>query len=192
MLYHQKLIYRMIDSCNNYQKLYKINKGINTIIKIVQNNTLSSIPTIIKKLISNDRENNIFKTNIKSTSEENSNDDHVEDYKLKNIKRTIKLQFKILMSIIAHKMDPVQRAGETTESNKRDAKRFGRSLVKCLKFTTLTTMILKMILNQIKPILETSITSTNSIENQSTTNMNDKTHVSNIASCTNSQQTRFR
>ena len=46
---------------------------------------------------------------------------------LNKLKKDIKLEIKtLLMSTIAHQMDPIQRAGQTITSNIRDAKKFGR------------------------------------------------------------------
>ncbi|CAI27849.1 Hypothetical protein ERGA_CDS_03970 [Ehrlichia ruminantium str. Gardel] len=43
------------------------------------------------------------------------------------LKKDIKLEIKtLLMSTIAHEMDPIQRAGQTITSNIRGAKKFGR------------------------------------------------------------------
>ncbi|WDM84854.1 hypothetical protein K6025_03035 [Ehrlichia sp. JZT12] len=127
----QKLIHKMVDDCNNYKKLCKINKNITTLLKIAQNNSLlKDLSTMKQKSRSATIENNLSPTNNIDIPEKDSNS--VGNKEIKNIKGVIKLKLQILMSVIAHKMDPKQRAGETAASNKRDAKKFGRSQAKVL------------------------------------------------------------
>ncbi|WP_235111314.1 hypothetical protein [Ehrlichia muris] len=151
MLQQKKLIYQMIDKCNSYQKLYTAEKRISALLKIAQDESLLENLSITKQESSKEK----AETHVNQTPNVLILENNNEHEEITNIKNNIKLKLNILMSVIAHKMDPVQRAGETAESNKRDAKNFGRSKQDS---SSLTIALLKTILNQIKLILEVAIT----------------------------------
>ncbi|WP_230957224.1 hypothetical protein [Ehrlichia ruminantium] len=76
---------------------------------------------------------------------------------LNTVKKDIKVEIRsLLMSTIAHQMDPTQRAGQTITSNIRDAKKFGRGSQakkksgykskKKINFLKLLNLLLKLIL----------------------------------------------
>ncbi|WP_235424738.1 hypothetical protein [Ehrlichia minasensis] len=105
-----KAIYHHIDRSENikellyaYKKLIKIKKYLYKTKKISKKiNTIS-----IKKKLCKEHKKNNLSTHIK-----------------KEIKKEIRT---LLMSTIAHEMDPVQRPGQTVDSNMRGARKFGRS-----------------------------------------------------------------
>ncbi|AAZ68422.1 hypothetical protein [Ehrlichia canis] len=182
----------MIDSCNNYHKLCKIDKEIITLLRIAQDESLLNAFSEVKHEASKEEQ----KLEIE---EENNvlileNDDNNKD--TEEIKNHIKLKLNILMSVIAHKMDPVQRAGETAQSNTKDSKKFGRSAAQDL--SVVTTALFKMILNQIKLILEVAITNEKS-ENQQFgfqkelhIDPEQQSHLPNLVSQEDNQQSRSR
>ncbi|ABD44681.1 hypothetical protein ECHHL_0587 [Ehrlichia chaffeensis str. Heartland] len=198
MLQQQKLIYKIIDRCNNYQKLCRIEKEISALLKITQDKSLLNSFSTIKQVSSKEYlkkegkqeeiqeenaelENNIsYRINI---SDNNENNEEIE-----NIKNLIKLKLNILMSVIAHEMDPVRRAGETAASNRKDAKKFGRSTKDS---SSLAIVLLKMILNQVKLILEVATTNSKDenqkIENQKDMDTEQKLHLPNLIQKENQQ-----
>ena len=178
----------MIDNCNDYHKLCKIQKEISTLIEVTKDRSL------LKNLSDVKHERQYTSTYDLTSHNTNKLDQQPDspssEADVDKIKDNIKLQLNILKSMIAHKMDPVQRAGETVKSNSKDAKKFGRS-TKEDKSSTMLTMLLKVIVNQIKLILSVAIT-TNSIENQKNTETDYKPqYLSNMLSNTN-QQSRSR
>ena len=105
-----KAIYHHIDRLDNikellytYKKLIKIKKYLYKIKKISKKINIISIK---KKLCKEHKKNNL------------------SIYIKKEIKKEIKT---LLMSTIAHEMDPIQRPGQTVDSNIRGARKFGRS-----------------------------------------------------------------
>ncbi|WP_230957614.1 hypothetical protein [Ehrlichia ruminantium] len=145
----------MIDNCNDHKKLCKIQQEISTLIELTRDRSLLDNISDIKHEEPNDKSNNHKSHNAnKSDKEPESN---VADANLKKIKDNIKLQLNILKSVIAHKMDPIQRAGETIKSNNKDAKKFGRP-IKGNNSSNMITALLKMVVNQIKLILSVAIT----------------------------------
>ncbi|KJV65996.1 MULTISPECIES: hypothetical protein [Ehrlichia] len=103
-----KAIYNHINKCDNtnelvyiYKKLIKTEKYLNKRKKVSKNIDIHNVKKIPKEL----KKNNL------------------SIYIKKEIKREIKT---LLMSTIAHEMDPTQRAGQTVASNIRGAKKFGR------------------------------------------------------------------
>ncbi|ABD45473.1 hypothetical protein ECHHL_0588 [Ehrlichia chaffeensis str. Heartland] len=104
-----KAIYHHIDISDNinellyaHKKLIKIKKYLNKTKKISQNINVFNI-----------------KKNLYQESKKNNS--------VICIKKEIKKEIKtLLMSTIAHEMDPTQRAGQTITSNIRGAKKFGR------------------------------------------------------------------
>ena len=193
----QQQIYKMIDSCNNYHKLCKINKEIIALLKIAQDKSLLNAFSEVKHEAPKE-EQKTEKQELESEQENSvlmlENDENNKD--TEEIKNQIKLKLNILMSVIAHKMDPVQRAGETAQSNKKDSKRFGRSAAKDLSIVT--TALFKMILNQIKLILEVAITNDKS-ENQQLSPQKEihidpeqQSHLPNLTFQEDNQQSRSR
>ena len=184
MLRQQKLIYQMIDQCNSYQKLCTAEKRISALLKITQDESLLQNLSITKQEAPKE------KVEIHSNQTPNilileNNNEHEE---ITNIKNNIKLKLNILMSVIAHKMDPVQRAGETAESNKKDAEKFGRSKKDS---SSLTITLLKTILNQIKLILEVAITN-QKIEYHEDINIEQQPYLPNLEFQKGNQQDRSR
>ncbi|AHX04220.1 hypothetical protein [Ehrlichia japonica] len=177
----------MIDKCNNYQKLCIAEKRISALLKIIQDESLLQNLSITKQESSKEKAEIYSNQTPNVLILENNN----ENEETKNIKNNIKLKLNILMSVIAHKMDPVERAGETAESNKKDAKNFGRSKKDS---SSLTIALLKTILNQIKLILEVAITN-QKIEDYKDMNMNieqQQPYLPNLEIQKDNQQGRSR
>ncbi|AHX04934.1 hypothetical protein [Ehrlichia japonica] len=103
-----KAIYNHIDKSDNINQLLYIHKKLIKIEKYLNKQ---------KKL-----SKNIDTHNVKKKHKELKRN-NLPTYIKKETKREVKT---LLMSTIAHEMDPTQRAGQTMASNIRGAKKFGR------------------------------------------------------------------
>ncbi|WP_395877438.1 hypothetical protein [Ehrlichia muris] len=104
-----KAIYNHIDKSDNINQLLYIHKKLIKIKKYLNKQ---------KKL-----SKNIDIHNVKKNTHKEFKRNNLPTYIKKEIKREVKT---LLMSTIAHEMDPTQRAGQTVASNIRGAKKFGR------------------------------------------------------------------
>ncbi|WDM84853.1 hypothetical protein K6025_03030 [Ehrlichia sp. JZT12] len=140
-----KAIYYHIDRSDNFKELSCTYKKLITIKRHLYK--IKKIPKNIK----------IF--NIKKKK-------YNQHVLLNNIKRELKLEIKtLLMSTIAHEMDPTQRAGQTISSNIKSAKKFGRGNKARKKNGRKSNILLKLLnflLNLILP-MPPSILNTNLI-----------------------------
>ncbi|CAI27850.1 Hypothetical protein ERGA_CDS_03980 [Ehrlichia ruminantium str. Gardel] len=184
----EKLIYKMIDRCNDYQKLCKIQKEISTLVKITRDKSLLKNLSDVKHEKTNTHTNDVTNHSTKKLDQQLDNPHHEDD--INKIKNNIKLQLNMLKSMIAHRMDPVQRAGETVKSNNKDAKKFGRS-TKENKSSNMLTALLKMIVNQITLILSIAVTHDTTEHKKNTEPEYRPQYLSNMLS-NNSQKTRSR
>ncbi|XGA08762.1 MAG: hypothetical protein U0X86_001075 [Wolbachia endosymbiont of Xenopsylla cheopis] len=165
----EQIVDEEISKIDSYQKLMQLKRSIDSLIEILYSNaSFSDIETELEttkhtqaKLESQkrvqDKKRKIIESIITYVAmqqqEADGNASHLNHIEKENtdideVKNKLKLQVKeVLFAVLANRMDPEKRAGETESSNAKDAKRYGREDEDHKQQSNIFSSLLKLLLN---------------------------------------------
>ncbi|GHM57965.1 MAG: hypothetical protein sL5_01210 [Candidatus Mesenet longicola] len=165
----EQIVDEEVSKIDSYQKLTQLKRSIDSLIEILYSNaSFCDIDTELEttkhtqaKLESQkrvqDKKRKIIESIITYVAMQQqeadgnaSNLNHIEkeNTDIDEVKNKLKLQVKeVLFAVLANRMDPEKRAGETESSNAKDAKRYGREDEDHKQQSNIFSSLLKLLLN---------------------------------------------